>query len=513
VPPRSRREGRACGRPTRAGAVCGSTVAAKTAESPDYRWLDREARAVAALSHPNICAIFDVGQDGRTAYLVMEFLEGETLAVRLAGGGRAAGSRTARGGSDAGFNGTTEQPPAAGRPPPIAETLGIAVQLANALAAAHTAGIVHRDLKPSNILLLRGGVTQQGSPQVKVLDFGLARIATAASPTTEAEVTIAAPLTGIGMLVGTVPYMAPEQVEGREADARSDIFSLGSVIYEMATGRRAFDAPSQAGVIAAILERQPEPITRVQPMTPPALERIVRGCLAKTPADRWQHASDVARQLAWLVSESESGATVVSSSPAPATGKESPPGWRSFGWPHAIAGAALLLLAADLAWRPPGRSGTRQSAAGATAVHMPLGIPGVNINGVHVSPDGLTLAISGTSETYRAGHLDPAAGRRTRRAAPQPRRRCAARGLVARWHRARRAIAARPARDSARGRTRSDACADHQRPYPCVGRKPRAGRGGNRDSCHHTRHRSSSRADRRPDAETTVPSGRTPVSV
>lgn len=359
---------------------------------------DREARAVAALSHPNICAVFDVGQDARTAYLVMEYLDGETLGERLAAAGRATSSRTGRDGSDAGSSAAIV---AAGRPLPIAETLGIAVQLANALAAAHNAGIVHRDLKPSNIILLRTGATQHGAPQVKVLDFGLARIASAAAPAL--ETTIAAPLTGIGMLVGTVPYMSPEQVEGREADARSDIFSLGSVIYEMATGRRAFDAGSQAGVIAAILERQPEPITRVQPMTPPGLDRIVRSCLAKTPDDRWQHATDIARQLGWLASELDSGASAVSALPAPAAGTDGGQRWRSLGWPHAIAGAAVLLLAADLAWRPPGRSGGQQSDTGATAVHMPLGVPGVDVGSVRVSPDGRTLAISGSPADGRSG--------------------------------------------------------------------------------------------------------------
>jgi serine/threonine protein kinase/Tol biopolymer transport system component len=363
---------------------------------------DREAHAVAALSHPNICAIFDVGQDGGIAYLVMEFLDGETLAERLAAGGRAtSGSRIGSEGS----GGTAGPVPRTGRPLPIGETLGIAVQLANALAAAHKAGIVHRDLKPANVVLLRTGGSQHGAPQVKVLDFGLARIAGAAQAP-EPQVTMAAPLTGVGTLVGTVPYMSPEQVEGRDVDTRSDIFSLGSVIYEMATGRRAFDAGSQAGVIAAILERQPEPITIVQPMTPPGLDRVVRACLAKAPDDRWQHASDIARQLTWLVAESESGVER-----GPSSGTTAPAETaaarrsiaRSFGWPHVVAGVACLLLAADVAWRPPGRSAAALSSDSPTAVHMPLSVPGVAIDFVRVSPDGRTLAITGTREDGRSG--------------------------------------------------------------------------------------------------------------
>ena len=372
-----------------------------TGDPQQQQRFDREARAVAALSHPNICAIHDVGQDAGIAYLVMEYLDGETLADRLATGGRVSAARV---GSEGGGAGSGSGTAATGRPLPIGETLGIAVQLANALAVAHNAGIVHRDLKPSNIVLLRGGVTQQGAPQVKVLDFGLARMAGPVPQTEAPHLTISAPLTGVGMLVGTLPYMSPEQVEGRDVDARSDIFSLGSVIYEMATGRRAFDAGSQAGVIAAILDRQPDPIATLQPMTPAGLERIVRTCLAKPPGDRWQHASDVARQLGWLASEAESGTHA-----APASGMRPPihqgrwgRSWR--GWPYVVAGAACALLAADMVWRPLGRS-TSVSPAGITSVHVPLDVPGITIGNVLVSPDGRTLAISGVREDGRRSLL------------------------------------------------------------------------------------------------------------
>ncbi len=166
-----------------------------TGDSQQQQRFDREARAVAALSHPNICAIHDVGQDAGIPYLVMEYLDGETLADRLATGSRVSAARV---GSEGGVGGSASGTAATGRPLPIGETLGIAVQLANALAAAHNAGIVHRDLKPSNIVLLRGGVTQQGAPQVKVLDFGLARMAGPVLQTPGAQLTISAPLTGVG---------------------------------------------------------------------------------------------------------------------------------------------------------------------------------------------------------------------------------------------------------------------------------------------------------------------------
>jgi serine/threonine-protein kinase len=245
---------------------------------------DREAKAIAALSQPHICAIFDVGREDGTAFLVMEYLEDETLAARLARGS-ARSSSSWRAGSQPLASPTPDD----GHALPVAETLRIATALADALAAAHRAGIVHRDLKPGNIMLTKSGV--------KVLDFGLAKALAADDATAEADATMTAttPLTGMGTLLGTMPYMAPEQVEGREADARSDIFALGAVIYEMATGRRAFRGASQASLIAAIMDRQPEPISQLQPLTPMGLERIVSTCLEKDPDQRWQHASDIAQ--------------------------------------------------------------------------------------------------------------------------------------------------------------------------------------------------------------------------
>jgi hypothetical protein len=227
--------------------------------------LDREAKAVSKLSHPHICTLHDIGNQDGVDFLVMEYLEGETLEQRLRNG-----------------------------PLPPEQTLRYGAQIADALAKAHKMGITHRDLKPANVMLTRSGA--------KLMDFGLARQADVA-PLSAAltEITMEqANLTGAGMLVGTFQYMAPEQLEGKEADARTDIFALGELLYEMATAKPAFHAKSRASLIAAILTTEPTPITQLQPLTPPALERIVKKCLAKDPDDRWQSASDLAGELQWI---------------------------------------------------------------------------------------------------------------------------------------------------------------------------------------------------------------------
>jgi hypothetical protein len=227
--------------------------------------LDREARALSSLSHPNICVLHDVGHENGTDYVVMELLEGNTLADRLVRG-----------------------------PIPLPQLLEIAKQVADALDRAHRAGIVHRDLKPSNIMLTKAGA--------KLLDFGLAKAPTAAAAHAAlATMTHSKPLTAEGTIVGTFQYMSPEQVEGSDADARSDIFAFGAVLYEMATGKRAFDGRTQASVIAAVLASDPKPISELQPMSPPALDRLLRTCLAKDPDERFQSAHDLKLQLQWIV--------------------------------------------------------------------------------------------------------------------------------------------------------------------------------------------------------------------
>ena len=223
---------------------------------------EREARAISSLNHPHICALYDIGSEDNIDFLVMEHLEGETLEARLRRG-----------------------------PLPIEEALRIAIQIASALDAAHRKGIIHRDLKPGNVMLTRSGA--------KLLDFGLAKMG---SPISSAKIdtigiTQPPPLTVEGTILGTYPYMSPEQLEGKETDARSDIFAFGAMLYEMITGRRSFEGSSSASLIAAVMSTNPPPVSTLQPMASPALDRLVRTCLAKSPDDRWQSARDLTREL------------------------------------------------------------------------------------------------------------------------------------------------------------------------------------------------------------------------
>ena len=228
--------------------------------------LEREAQAISALNHPNICTLFDVGHQDGTDYLVMELVEGVTLADRLQAG-----------------------------PLPLDEARRIAVQIASALAKAHQRGIVHRDLKPGNIMLAKGGAERPGGSQVKLLDFGLAKLREPDSGSVlGSSVVTRQTLTVQGTIVGTLPYMAPEQMAGQGGDARTDLFSFGAVFYEMVTGRRAFSGDSATAVMASVMGSQPAPPRSVRPDTPAGLERLIAMCLAKDPADRWQSAQDVA---------------------------------------------------------------------------------------------------------------------------------------------------------------------------------------------------------------------------
>src|SRR5262245_42000278 len=223
---------------------------------------EREARAISNLTRPHICALYDVGEDGGRAYLVMEHLEGETLGARLERG-----------------------------PLPLEELLRIGIQIADALDVAHARGFIHRDLKPGNVMLTRAGA--------KLLDFGLAKSLLVDAPAQMLTVapTATSPLTAEGTIVGTFHYMAPEQIEGGALDGRTDIFAFGLLLYEMATARRAFEGKTRASVIASVLKETPRSLGEMAPMIPPALERLVRICMAKDPADRWQTIHDVALQL------------------------------------------------------------------------------------------------------------------------------------------------------------------------------------------------------------------------
>jgi eukaryotic-like serine/threonine-protein kinase len=255
------------GRDTRLDrSVAVKLLPAGLAQDEDRRQrFEREAKTISSLNHPHICTLFDVGHEGDTHFLVMELLEGESLADRVPRG-----------------------------PLPLEHVVKFGAQVADALDAAHKQGIVHRDLKPANVMLTKGGA--------KLLDFGLARSAGGIVGLTSSTQlpTEAKPLTSAGTLVGTFQYMAPEQLEGAEADARTDIFALGSLLYEMATGKRAFEGKSKTSLIAAILSTQPPSISSVQPVMPPALDHVVRRCLEKDPDDRWQSAHDVASELRWI---------------------------------------------------------------------------------------------------------------------------------------------------------------------------------------------------------------------
>ncbi|MEA2345225.1 MAG: eukaryotic-like serine/threonine-protein kinase, partial [Thermoanaerobaculia bacterium] len=243
-----------------------------TANEASRARFEREARAISALSHPNICALYDIGRDGDIEYLVMEYLEGQTLADKLARG-----------------------------PLPRSQFLKLGAQIAEALQHAHRAGIVHRDLKPGNIMITNSGA--------KLLDFGLAKFADPVSQPLDQEETATRrePLTAEGTVVGTFQYMSPEQVEGRPLDHRTDIFSLGVILYEMVTGKRPFVGSSRATLIASILSSDPVSIRSLQPDAPPDLERIILTALQKNPEERWQTAQDVALQLRWSGESSQTG--------------------------------------------------------------------------------------------------------------------------------------------------------------------------------------------------------------
>jgi len=229
--------------------------------------LEREARIISSLNHPHICTLHDVGHQDGVDFLVMEYLEGETLAARLQRGAV-----------------------------PLGQVFRYAMEIADALDQAHRHGVVHRDLKPGNVVLGKSGV--------KLLDFGLAKVAFAqTTPTTTSLATQTSPMTSEGTILGTLQYMAPEQLEGKEADARSDIFAFGAMLYEMTTGRRAFAGKSQASVIAAIMQTDPSPVSTLEPRAPRDLDRVVRRCLAKDPEERWQSARDLLLDLKTLAEE------------------------------------------------------------------------------------------------------------------------------------------------------------------------------------------------------------------
>ena len=343
-------------RDTRLGRdVAIKVLPGRHAEDPAMRdRFEREAKMVSALKHPAICTLYDMGEQDGAHFLIMEYLEGETLAQRLLRG-----------------------------PLPLDKALRLGSDIAAALASAHARGIVHRDLKPANIMITKAGP--------KLLDFGLAKLHAASHGMVDlaSQETASGPLTERGALVGTLQYMAPEQLEGREVDARSDIFAFGCVLYEMLSGQRAFEGESRASVIGAILHKEPAPLASLKPLTPPALDRLVSACLAKDPEARWQSALDVGLQLKTM---DEPGSALLHG-----RGAKRDRAW----WPWLVAGVAFTVAAVSLlglkVMGPPA----------APAVRFLLAPPeggafGYRYEGAFlaVSPDGLQLAYVATDRGH-----------------------------------------------------------------------------------------------------------------
>jgi len=349
-------------RDTRLGRdVAVKVLPAHLASSPELRQrFEREARAVSSLNHPHICTLHDVGREGDTDFLVMEHMEGETLAARLERG-----------------------------PLAVDLLLRTGIEIADALDRAHRSGIVHRDLKPGNVMLTKTGA--------KLMDFGLARGASPVAGPIGVDLsqtpTVHQPLTAEGTLIGTFQYMAPEQLEGRETDARTDLFAFGATLYEMATGKKAFAGKSQASLISAIMTFEPPAITTVAPMLPPALERLVRACLAKEPDERIQTAHDVKLQLQWI-RDAGSQAGV----PAPVAERRK--SRERLAW--VVAGVAVALAAMALLFPGLVRRSQRPLAARAT-VAPPAGMQISGIPGdAAISPDGRTIVFAASDPTGKS---------------------------------------------------------------------------------------------------------------
>jgi eukaryotic-like serine/threonine-protein kinase len=345
-------------------SVAIKVLASQLSSSPELKQrMEREARAISAMNHSHICQLYDIGSQNGTDYLVMEFLEGETLADRLHRGAM-----------------------------PLNEVLRVGIAISEALTAAHRQGVVHRDLKPGNIMLTKGGA--------KLMDFGLAKplgmqaagASSAGPPSFTATATLSrpsplSPLTTAGNIVGTVQYMSPEQIEGKEADARSDIFALGAVLYEMACGRRPFEGKSQISLASSILEKDPEPISSINPQIPIAFEHVLTTCLQKNPDDRFQSAHDAKLQLQWIAAEKSSPKT----SPLPPTTARDK---ERLAWTAAVLGAIVAgAIIGFFLFHP------RQSARTMRTVINPPLKYGLNLMGDFagppvLSPDGSSLAFT-----------------------------------------------------------------------------------------------------------------------
>jgi Tol biopolymer transport system component len=341
------------------------TVAVKVlpphfADNPEMKQrFDREAQVIAGLNHPHICTLYDVGRQGETDFLVMEYLEGETLAARIARGAL-----------------------------PLDEALKVGVEIADALDKAHGQGVTHRDLKPGNVMLTTSGA--------KLLDFGLAKLAQSpqsANPAVTSGATISA--TAPGMILGTMQYMAPEQLEGKEADARTDIFAFGSMLYEMITGRKAFEGKSQPHLIAAIVTAQPDAISKTLPATPPALDFLIKRCLAKDPEERLQTAADLVAELQWIASGGAEG-----DRPTPMVSRRK----RSIQIAQAALALVTLLVVAmsAIAWLVPRRAEAREETRFLISVpDMPVA------EALVIAPNGRLVAYSAADSGSTAVFVRP----------------------------------------------------------------------------------------------------------
>jgi Tol biopolymer transport system component len=341
-------------------------LASHLSSSPELKQrMEREARSISALNHPHICQLYDIGSQNGADFLVMEFLEGETLAERLKKGAL-----------------------------PLNEILKIGIAVAEALAVAHRQGIVHRDLKPGNIMLTHGGA--------KLMDFGLAKplgapsstTGSGAAPSFTAMPTLSgpsplSPLTTAGSIIGTIQYMSPEQIEGKEAEARSDIFAFGAVLYEMATGKRPFAGKSQISLASAILESDPEPLRVIKPLTPSAFEHVVTTCLQKNPEDRYLAAHDIKLELQWILADRP--AVVVPTTQTSAGSRRERLGWAAAALAALVVGAAAGILL----YRPASKAPTVRAAINPPA-NATLALVGDFAGPPVLSPDGEAVAFVAT---------------------------------------------------------------------------------------------------------------------
>ena len=316
------------------------------ADDPQRRErFEREAKAVSSLNHPHICTLHDVGEQDGVHYLVMEYVEGDTLQQRLEKGRL-----------------------------PLDQALEYAIQIADALDKAHRQGVVHRDLKPGNIMITKSGT--------KLLDFGLAKLKATGGPLDQlSTIEEKEPLTADGEILGTLQYMAPEQLEGKESDTRTDIFAFGAVVYEMVTGRKAFVGTSQASLIAAIMQNDPRSMSELQELVPPPLDRLVRQCLAKDPDNRWQTAADLMRELTWTASTADAKPEILQAS----TGTRERVAWALF------AAATLAVAVLILPGESPPVQVVRSEYVLPIKAHLAIGTPNPT---VVVSPVGSSFLYS-----------------------------------------------------------------------------------------------------------------------